>query len=92
MNMKPLDNGMKYALLFTDSIHKQPHVHGYTDKERRDNAYMEFIETGKLTISDANLGGATQTLEPVYVARMDIVDGTVNNTKVVKEIGGLSDE
>jgi len=92
MEMKPLDNGMKYALIFTDSIHTQPHVHGYSDKERRDNVYMEYIETGKLTISDENLDGVSQTLEPVYVARMDFVDGAVNNTKVIEELGGLSNE
>jgi hypothetical protein len=90
MEMKPMAKDLPFALMFTDSIHRMPHVHGYADEESRDAAYQQFIELGTLTIRDDNLGGIKRTIEPVYVTRMNMVDGTVNYTKVYEDIDGLA--
>jgi hypothetical protein len=90
MEMKPMAKDLPFALMFTDSINRVPHVHGYADEESRDAAYEQFIETGTLTIRDDNLGGIQRTVHPVYVVRMNMVDGTVNHSKVFEEINGLA--
>jgi hypothetical protein len=89
MEMKPMPKNLPFAIMFTESINKMPHVHGYAYKEDRDAVYESFVETGRITIRDDNLGGIEREVEPVYVARMDFVDGTVNMTKVKENIEEL---
>lgn len=92
MQMKVMSDHFKYALMFTEFLHKKPHVQGYADEESRDNAYEQFCNTGEMVIRDDNLGGVQRTVKPVYVARMNFVDGTVNYTKAIENIEKLREE
>lgn len=81
MDMQPMPKNLPYLIMFTTTIDEVPHVHGYANEEDRDAVYEQFIQTGKIKLRDDNLG-VEQEFEPAYVARMNLIDGTINYTKV----------
>lgn len=84
MEMKPMPKDLPFALLICDKIENHPFVHGYADEETRDRNYDLFQRTGQIIV---NRIGFTQTIQPFYVARFNMVDGTMNYSKLEKEIG-----
>ncbi|MDC3413930.1 hypothetical protein [Terrihalobacillus insolitus] len=88
MPMKPIENKLKYCLVFTTALDEKPSIHGYANEAERDQMFEAFQQTGRITINDENLG-VNQTIEPVYVARFDMIDGVVNDLKVKRELDGL---
>lgn len=81
MEMKPMYDQLPYIIVYGMSFEERPYIHGYALPMEREQAYMNYVETGVLYLWDAELG-IEQKVEPIYVSRMDFVDGMVNVTKV----------
>lgn len=91
MFYKAMTTDLKYCLVFTTSINEKPTVHGYDNQEERDEVYAMFQVTGRLSIKDDNLGTEKVTFEPVYVARFDMIDGSINKYNIQNELNKLAE-
>lgn len=84
MIAKPISNEIPYVLVISMNTAEAPYIHGYSSEEERDKAYEEFVNTGKLKLRDVFVG-VEKEVEPIYVARFNQIDGTVNVEKLKEE-------
>ena len=89
MEMTEMNKDLPFVLVVGLEINERPYIHGYSDEKERDKAYEEFKETGELTLYDSVLG-AVKSFVPAYVARFDMIDGSLNRTRIQEEIDGLT--
>lgn len=84
MQAKEISNELPFVLIIAMELNDVPYIHGYSSEEERNKAYEEFRQSGKLKIRDVYVGIENE-VEPVYVARFNQIDGTINLEKVNKE-------
>jgi len=83
-----MPTNLPFVLVIGLKVKERPYIHGYNNESDRDKAYNQFKETGEITLHDSVLG-VTETFRPAYVARFNMIDGTLNKERIEEEIDGL---
>lgn len=80
--MRELHLSMNHLILYGFVSEEKPFIHGFSSKEKRDKSFEQFKESGELELHDESIG-VSQTFEPLFAFRADVVDG-LSNINVLK--------